>query len=45
MDFERYDKVKCSKIEQMLPKLMKMVEGESFFSAGEPLRTGKVAMA
>ena len=28
MDFERYDKVKCSKIEQMLPKLMKMVEGE-----------------
>ena len=28
MDFERYDKVKCSKIEQMLPKLMKMVEGK-----------------
>ena len=28
MDFERYDKVKCSKIEGMLPKLMKMVEGE-----------------
>ena len=28
MDFERYGKVKCSKIEQMLPKLMKMVEGE-----------------
>ena len=28
MDFERYDKVKCSKIEQMLPQLMKMVEGE-----------------
>ena len=28
MDFERYDKVKCSKIEQMLPKLMKMVESE-----------------
>ena len=28
MDFERYGKVKCSKIEQMLPKLMKMVEGK-----------------
>ena len=28
MDFDRYGKVKCSKIEQMLPKLMKMVEGE-----------------
>lgn len=28
MDFERYGKVKCSKIEGMLPKLMKMVEGE-----------------
>ena len=28
MDLDRYDKVKCSKIEQMLPKLMKMVEGE-----------------
>ena len=28
MDFEKYGKVKCSKIEQMLPKLMKMVEGE-----------------
>ena len=28
MDFDRYDKVKCQKIEQMLPKLMKMVEGE-----------------
>ena len=28
MDFDRYDKVKCSKIEGMLPKLMKMVEGE-----------------
>ena len=27
MDFDRYDKVKCQKIEQMLPKLMKMVEG------------------
>ncbi len=28
MDFERYGKVKCSKIEQMLPQLMKMVESE-----------------
>ena len=28
MDFDRYGKVKCSKIEGMLPQLMKMVEGE-----------------
>lgn len=28
MDFDHYGKVKCSKIEQMLPKLMKMVESE-----------------
>lgn len=28
MDLDRYDKAKCSKIEEMLPKLMKMVEGE-----------------
>ena len=28
MDFDRYGKVKCPKIEQMLPKLMKIVEGE-----------------
>ena len=28
MDFDRYGKVKCPMIEQMLPKLMKMVEGE-----------------
>lgn len=26
MEFDRYGKVKCSKIEQMLPELMKMVE-------------------
>ncbi len=32
MDFDRYGKVKCPKIEGMLPKLMKMVEGESFSS-------------
>lgn len=28
MDFDRYGKVKCPKIEGMLPKLMTMVEGE-----------------
>ena len=28
MDFDRYGKVKCRKIEGMLPKLMKMVERE-----------------
>ena len=28
MDFDRYGKVKCRAIEQMMPKLMKMVEGE-----------------
>ena len=28
MDFDRYGKVKCWKIEGMMPKLMKMVEGE-----------------
>ena len=28
INFERYSKVKCSKIEQMLPQLMKMLEGE-----------------
>lgn len=28
MDFDKYGKVKCRKIEQMLPILMKMVEGE-----------------
>ena len=28
MDFDKYGKVKCRKIEQMLPKLMKMVEEE-----------------
>ena len=28
MDFDKYGKVKCPKIEGMLPKLMKMVEGE-----------------
>ena len=27
MDFDKYGKVKCSKIEQMLPKLMKMGRG------------------
>ena len=28
MDFDRYGKVKCRKIELIMPKLMKMVEGE-----------------
>ena len=28
MDFERYDKVKCYAIEQLIPQLMKKVEGE-----------------
>jgi len=28
MDFDRYGKVKCRAIEQMMPKLMKMVEVE-----------------
>ena len=28
IDFDRYGKVKCRKIEGMLLKLMKMVEGE-----------------
>jgi hypothetical protein len=28
MDFDRYGKVKCCAIEQMMPQLMKMVEGE-----------------
>ena len=28
MDFDKYGKVKCRKIEGMLPKLMKMLEGE-----------------
>lgn len=28
IDFDKSGKVKCRKIEQMLPKLMKMVEGE-----------------
>lgn len=28
MDFDRYGKVKCRKIEGILPKLMEMVEGE-----------------
>lgn len=28
MDFDKYGKVKCRKIEGMMLKLMKMVEGE-----------------
>ena len=28
IDFDRYGKVKCRAIEQMMPKLMRMVESE-----------------
>ena len=35
MDFDRYDKVKCRKIDRMLPKLMKMVEGENGRKSGD----------
>ena len=28
IDIDRYGKVKCGKVEEILPKLMKMVEGE-----------------
>ena len=28
IDFDRYGKVKCRAIEQLMPKLMKMEEGE-----------------
>ena len=28
MDFDKYGKVRCRKIEGMVPKVMKMVEGE-----------------
>ena len=45
MDFDRYGKVKCSKIEGILPKMMKMVEGGDeeyeINSMGEPSGTGK----
>lgn len=34
MDFDQYGKVKCPKIEGLLPKLMKMVEMESFSQRG-----------
>jgi len=34
MDFDKYGKVKYREIEEMLPKLMKMVEGESFSQRG-----------
>lgn len=44
MDFDRYGKVKCRGIEQLMPQLMKMVEVEmdSFSQRGEPLSTGTV---
>ena len=41
MDFDKYGKVKCSKIEQMLPKLMKMVEGEMVAMVSQHTRTGR----
>ena len=39
MDFDRYGKVKCRRIEQMLPKLMKMVEGEMVAIVSQRTRT------
>ena len=39
INFERYSKVKCSKIEQMLPKLMKMVEWEMVAMVSQNTRT------
>ena len=39
MDFDRYGKVKCRKIEGMLPKLMKMVEGEMVAMVSQYTRT------
>ena len=39
MDFDRYGKVKGRKIEGMLPKLMKMVEGEKVAMVSQHTRT------
>ena len=39
MDFDRYGKVKCSKIEQMLPQLMKMAEGEMIAMVSQHSKT------
>ena len=39
MDFDRYGKVKCLKIEGMLPELMKMVEGEMVAMVSQHTRT------
>lgn len=39
MDLDRYDKVKCSKIEGMLPKLMTIVEGEMAATVSQHTRT------
>lgn len=48
MDFDRYGKVKCSKREGILPKLMKVVEGRAekyeMNSMGKPVRTGLLGM-
>ena len=39
MDFDRYGKVKCPKIEGMLPKLMKMIEREMVAMVSQHTRT------
>ena len=33
MDFDRYGKVKCRAIEQLMPQLMKMVDGDTYHRA------------
>ena len=38
IDFDGYGKVKCGKVEEMLPKLMKMVEGEMAASMSQHTR-------
>ena len=39
MDFECYSKVKCSKIEGILPKLRTMVEGEMVAMVSQHTKT------
>lgn len=41
MDFDRYGKVKCRAIELLMPKLMKMVEGEMVAMVSQHTRTGR----
>ena len=38
MDFDRYGKVKCRAIEHLMPKLMKMVEGEMVATVSQHTR-------